>query len=382
MDKIITNEWRRDGREFVEHARILSATYHPEGLDLERLRFVDAGRLEIVAGRGHLLSVIAGGGTLSVDGEPLRVRAGVHVYLPPQMCAVLDAVAGTQLVTVSATPPQARGARLLVRDEQFLAACACEEQPLRWILTPQYLSRRIFLHHDQALCSRAGHPVSWFHTTMFDVTGLPRNEDGEPVFKMSYNSRTEVNVCYEVAGRARVRMAHHPYRSSDQRWDRWLPLDGESSYHLNEAAGGPEEEWRLDEATRTRACFRNKHEVSIVDGHVSLFCLFDPAPTGVERHRPGEYSDYQPLDEIIGTASYERHRREIAAYDEMVERLSLARARDELHLHEATPLWQLYRRGRAAQAAIEAELARTLRAEGAGRERVIARWMLPPDELG
>jgi hypothetical protein len=45
---------------------------------------------------------------------------------------------------------------------------------LRWVITPQYLSRRIFLHHDPTLLSKSGHPVSWFHTTMFDVAGLPK----------------------------------------------------------------------------------------------------------------------------------------------------------------------------------------------------------------
>jgi len=34
--------------------------------------------------------------------------------------------------------------------------------------------------------------------------------DGESVFKMAYNSRTEINVCFDVAGDARVRMAEHP----------------------------------------------------------------------------------------------------------------------------------------------------------------------------
>src|SRR5204863_9462523 len=99
---------------------------------------------------------------------------------------------------------QARGERLLLRDEKFIAACATRSQTLRWTLTPQYLSRRIFLHHAPILLSKSGHPVSWFHTTMFDVAGLPPNQDGEPVFKMSYNSRTEFNVCYDVEGEARV----------------------------------------------------------------------------------------------------------------------------------------------------------------------------------
>ena len=52
---------------------------------------------------------------------------------------------------------------------------------------------------------------------------------------------------------------------------------------------------------KTLQYFRNKHEVHIVDGHVTLFCIFDPAPTGIERHRPGEYSDYEPLSQVLGT---------------------------------------------------------------------------------
>ena len=88
--------------------------------------------------------------------------------------------------------------------------------PFVELLTLQYLSRRIFLHHDPTLLSKSGNPVSLFHTTMFDVDGLPKNEDGEPVFKMSYNSRTEFNVCYDVKGIARVRMAEHPYKATNQ----------------------------------------------------------------------------------------------------------------------------------------------------------------------
>ena len=71
--------------------------------------------------------------------------------------------------------------------------------------------------------------------------------------------------------------------------------------------------------TRTPQFLRNKHEVHIVDGYVTLFCMFDPAPTGIERHRPGEYSDYEPLSQVLGTKLYETHQREIARYDEMVD---------------------------------------------------------------
>jgi hypothetical protein len=192
---------------------------------------------------------------------------------------------------------------------------------------------------------------------------------------MSYNSRTEFNVCYDVKGTARVRMAQHPYHEAKQLWGPWLPLDGDSTYHLNEAAGSPEEECRIEEASQASQFLRNKHEVHIVNGHVSLFCLFDPAPTGVERHRPGEYSDYEPLSQVLGTKPYETYQQKIAIYDEMVDRLSLAKAMGALSTLHGTPIWELYLRGREAQVAIESELAKTLAAEGNGREQVLAPWM-------
>jgi hypothetical protein len=353
---------------------------HPEGLDVERIRFVEAGRLTPASSVGHVVSVLRGRGSVRIGDyqSVFRVDAGVHLYLPPDLDSVLEAEPGTELLRVSgASASQARGTRMLLRDETFIAACAAGSQSLRWILTPQYLSRRIFLHHDPILLSKSGNPVSWFRTTMFDVAGLPGNQDGEPVFKMSYNSRTEFNVCYDVKGAARVRMAQHPYTAAAQRWGPWLPLDGDSTYHLNEAAGSAHEERVVDEATRTTQYYRNKHEVQIVDGHVSLFCLFDPAPTGVERHRPGEYSDYEPLANVLGTEAYRIHQREIATFDEMVDRLSVAKAVGALDTLQGSPIWETYLRGRSAQAAIESELARTLTAQGNGRERVVAAWMRP-----
>lgn len=346
---------------------------------MDRLRFFEAGSFTPNSSVGHVVSVLRGRGRLRAAGDgtrPFDLQAGVHLYLPPGLESVFDAEPGTELVCVSsASASQARGKQLLLRDETFVAACAAGSQSLRWILTPQYLSRRIFLHHDPILLSKSGNPVSWFRTTMFDVAGLPPNQDGEPVFKMSYNSRTEFNVCYDVRGTARVRMAQHPYRAAGQRWGPWLPLDGDSTYHLNEAAGGPEEECHLDEATQRPQFRRNKHEVHIADGHVSLFCLFDPAPTGVERHRPGEYSDYEPLSQVLGTEWYRTHQREIATYDDMVDRLSRAKARGELDALKTSPVWEVYLQGREAQAAIEAQLAKSLAAEANGRERVVARWM-------
>jgi hypothetical protein len=210
---------------------------------------------------------------------------------------------------------------------------------------------------------------------MFDVSGLAENEDGESVFKMSYNSRTEFNVCYDVKGTARVRMAKHPYLGKRQAWSEWFSLNDDSTYHLNESAGGPEEECRVDQLTQMSQFLRNKHEVQIRDGYVTLFCLFDPAPTGIERHKPGEYSDYEPLSEVLRSELYETHQREIAKYDEMVDKLSIAKAMGKLDSFQETEVWELYMQGRQSQLIIESELAKTLAEEGKGRENVVASWM-------
>jgi hypothetical protein len=379
MQKLIKNNWCRKPGEPLASAQILRHDVHPEGLDVDRIRFFEAGSFTPKSNTGHIISVLRGSGELRFANDsrqPLHVEAGVHMYVPPGLEIILDAQPGAELLRASgASASQARGKRFVLRDEKFLAACTSDSQSLRWILTPQYLSRRIFLHHDPILLSKSGNPVSWFRTTMFDVAGLPPNEDGESVFKMSYNSRTEFNVCYDVKGTARVRMARHPYREKNQLWGSWLPLDAESTYHLNEAAEGPEEERVIDETTRTKQSLRNKHEVYILHGHVTLFCVFDPAPTGVERHRPGEYSDYEPLSQVLQTKQYEAYQRDVARYDEMMDQLSLARAMSELETLQATPIWRLYLQGQAAQLAIEARLHKTLSAENNGREHVVANWM-------
>jgi len=379
MEKIIRNVWHRRIGEPFAIAGILNSQTHPEGLDVDRIRFLESGTIAPDPNVGHIISVLKGNGRLyTADNgkESLRIEVGVHLYLPPGLEFIIDADTGTDLLRVSsASADQARGKRLLLRDETFLVACASCSQSLRWILTPQYLSRRIFLHHDDVLLSKSGNPISWFRTTMFDVAGLPENEDGEPVFKMSYNSRTEFNVCYDVQGIARVRMARHPYSKVKQLWGPWLPIDSESTYHLNEAAGSPEEECHVVDENATWSYLRNKHEVHIMNGYVTLFCLFDPAPTGVECHHPGEYSDYEPLSKILGTESYETHRREIAKYDEMVDLLSLAKARGDLKSLYETPVWELYERGRETQESIESKLAKSLSDGSNGRARVLAPWM-------
>ena len=288
--KLIVNSWHREPGQPFEIARILNHEVHPEGLDVDRLRFRESGSLTVNSQVGHIFSVLRGRSALHTfgrDGRTLHLESGVHVYLPAGVKSQLEADAETEIVRASsASASQARGRRILLRDEVFLAASASGSQSLRWILTTQYLSRRIFLHHDPVLQSKSGHPVSWFRTTMFDVTGLPQNDNGEPVFKMAYNSRTEFNVCYEVKGTARVRMAKHPYSEVNQVWSPWFALDADSTYLLNEVAGGPDEECRIDPATQQRQYLRNKHEVYIANGYVSSFCLFNSCTHGRRASSP------------------------------------------------------------------------------------------------
>jgi len=382
---VIRNEWRREPGGRLR-ARILARERQPEGLDVDRIRFVREGELALSPEDGHVLSVLRGEGAFLPErsrSRSLRIGEGVHLYVAPGGKASVRAGAEAQLLRVSGPSGSPCGPGFLLRDEAFLSGCASGGRALRWVLTPQYLSRRVFLHHDATLTSRAGSPVSWFRTTMFDVCGLPANEDGESVFKMSYNSRTEFNVCYDVAGSAHVRMAQHPYAVRRQAWRPWVALDGESTYHLDESAGGPDEEHVVDMRSGETTTLRNKHEVRILQGHVTLFCMFDPAPTGVERHQPGEYSDYEPLARVLRTPECAHHVRESAAFDAMVNELSLARAEGTLDRHRGSDSWDLYLSGRQAQRAIEQGILTRLDEQGAERHAIIAPWLsrgLPPAE--
>ena len=69
---------------------------------------------------------------------------------------------------------------------------------------------------------------------------------------------------------------------------------------------------------------------------------------------------------------YETHQREIEKYDDMVDRLSMAKATGELNVLHGTSTWEVYLQGREAQINIEAELARALAKEDKGREGAIA----------
>jgi hypothetical protein len=377
MEKIIRNDWQQIEKGHLR-ADILNRTIHPEGLDISRLYFEQPGETELSPIDGHIVTILSGEVLLSVNSceKPLHIGPSVHLYIPHDAHAQLKISADTKLIHVSGPKEQARGKNLIVRDEQFLRATADSGSLYRWILTPQYLSRRVFLYHDQALLSKNGYPVSWFHTTMFDVNGLPVNNEGLSVFKMSYDNQTEVNVCFDVSGEAKVRMAYHPYSDESQKWCEWQLLDSNTTYYLNEESNGSEVEWHLDPETKEQFSRRNKHEVFIPEGgHVSLCCLFDPAPTGTERHLPGKYSSYEHISKIIGTEAYDRHLKALTPYDEMVDELSLQKARMTLDESNKNPLWQRYQHGLKNQMNLESKLMQQLQEDKQGRDAVVLKWI-------
>lgn len=46
----------------------------------------------------------------------------------------------------------------------------------------------------------------------------------------------------------------------------------------------------------------------------------------MERHRPGEYSDYEPLSRVVGTKEHSAYLLNMEKMDEMVDQLSMADA--------------------------------------------------------
>ena len=104
MQKLIKNKWRRESGEPFMRAHILSHEIHPEGLDVDRIRFIEAGRLAPESSVGHIISVLRGSGRLHVEGDnrqSFHLEAGVHLYLPPGLVSVLNAEQGTELLRVS-----------------------------------------------------------------------------------------------------------------------------------------------------------------------------------------------------------------------------------------------------------------------------------------
>merc|ERR1712232_817952 len=149
---------------------------------------------------------------------------------------------------------------------------------------------------------------------------------------MSYNSRTEFNTAYDVTGDSRVRFALHPYDFSGkygddlQKWTEWQQLGSNRTYSLTEPADQAE---HVEVDGEIRA-FRNKHQISMKSGYVSHYCGFDPAPVGIEKHKAGAYSDYEPFEKVSATPEFQKFMAESERFDDMMNVLSLARALGKL----------------------------------------------------
>jgi hypothetical protein len=393
LSKVIRNSWQpinNAENSNLEYAPVLD-TNAVEGLKINRYRSTGSSSLILNPEEGHLVSLIRGTARLEISSEPqpLQLGSGTHLYVPPDASAVLSFTADALAIQVSGPREQAIGQTLMVRTERFARAA-------RDVLTPQYLSRRIFTHRDRTLVSKYKTPIAWFHTTMFDSTALPPNVEGDGVFKMSYDNQTEPNVVYEVGGKAAVRFAKHPYvtdrpgtDSHAQLWTDWCAIDGETTYYLNEAVDGIEIEHHIDPVTQQSYTLRNRHEVKIQPGdqgepgYVSLCCLFDPGPTGLEQHQPGEYSSYAPVATILGTPEYQDFLTRMEPIDRMIDDLSLAAARGAtIATLQQLPAWPIYQEQQAAQITKQQALIDQLAAAGNGRDKIVAPWRLTAEDGG
>jgi hypothetical protein len=337
--KVIVNDWQDSGQG-IRVSRIIDRAVGCEDIDVCRYEAEYGAVLDLAADHGHILSLLDGQAMLEPgedDLEALYFTSGTHAYIPPGCTARLRFSESSSVIHASASGSRPHGSEFLVHNERYLA-------PTRFVLTPQYLSRRVFLNRDHTLVSRSGDRVAWFHTTMFDTQGLPPNHDGRSVFKMSYDHQTEVNVVYDVKNQAAVRFAAHPYTEpSAQSWSDWHSLDGNTTYYLNECADGPEIERHTEAVSGKERCLRNRHEIFIAPGgHVSLCCMFDPGPTGLETHQPGEYSAYAPVAAIVGTKEHRDFVASVAPADDIVRSLSLAEARNGGVPDRSSPKWKEY----------------------------------------
>lgn len=334
---------------------------------------LDSRRLEIKADRtyffdnqlGHVATIIKGQSYFSCKShEKLKLEAFTSFFIPVGESASIKSTSGNlQILLVSAPSSQTVGKRFLLKNHKFVNACTNTQQSMRHILTEQYLSRRIFLRHDETLLSKSGDPISWHHTTMFDTKSLPLNEEKITVFRMSYNTKTEINICFDVPILSKVRFAVHPYSTSSQEWTKWEEIDSNTCYNLNES---PDEMEMIKSEDGTIRGYRNKHEVHIPEnGYVTLMCLFNPATTGIEKHVTGKFSDYgKGIDDmnILPFLS------ELSKYDQMVEELSIKQSLGEDI--EKVGSYKVYQEGIKNQIAIEEELLSSI----AERKNIVEMW--------
>lgn len=353
---INTNNLNNDAYT-VELFKIMDKNTDIFGVDTIRVKIPSNKKFKLNNSEGHIITVIYGKGVLKINSisDTLTTEKGSHMFIPLNENAEFESKSEDfELVVLSASKENVTGKKFLIKNNLFLKISTSEDTLLRWITTPQYLSRRVFLHHESTLVSKIGFPVSWNNTTMFDCTGLPLNDVGLPVFRMSYNNNTEINCCYDVPITSKVRYAKHPYKTNTnntdnnnntvkQEWSDWADIDSNTTYSLVETAEQAEIITETLEITETKdkdngiskdnnnsstttvtKAHRNKHEIFIPEkSYVSLCCMFDPGITGIEKHIKGQYSDYVPVSETIKTQSYKDYLQILTQVDIMIESLSL-----------------------------------------------------------
>ena len=123
QERLETNIWRAASAT----AQILKHEVHPEGFDVDRIRFFDAGRLALRADVGHIISIFRGKARLylapSTKGNLSNLRAGIHLYLPPGPETARGGVGdGTPARVKHIGLAGSREPTSIVRDEDFLAA--------------------------------------------------------------------------------------------------------------------------------------------------------------------------------------------------------------------------------------------------------------------
>jgi hypothetical protein len=382
--KIIVNDFRPapDGGAY-EVANVLNALDHSEGHDLDRVRFTGQGEFRPQDTEGHVISFTGGKGVLEITNPTTHetesyevgsehiggegLEGEVHCYIPKGFSARIISSADKPLTFEKMSSNQvagsdAPGTEFLIRDERVMQNNHGEiefegdrQQVTRWVVTPQYTSRRAFLDHDATLTAKlkpgqtTPDPVSMWHTSMNDTTQLADsalNADNIKVFRMSYNNGTEFNIVQKVTGpepedgrpKAEVRYAIHPYMDEndpvamrEQQWSPWMPLDEAPTYYLNEPAGAEERvtERPAGEEEQQKE-LRNRHEVRISEGcRVYLHCSFNPAPTGSEMHAVGKYSGYAKAADTKALPRYGAYIAEMRRLDEVLDRESKISLRRE-----------------------------------------------------
>ena len=128
MQNIIKNNWSRELGAPFTRAKILDHDVHPEGLDIDRLRFIETGNLSPKSSVGNIISVLQGRGTLKVAGadrQTFTLGSGVHLYLPPGLDCILEA--GTGDGTAARLQPinlaDARQATVAARRDIYCGLC-------------------------------------------------------------------------------------------------------------------------------------------------------------------------------------------------------------------------------------------------------------------